>query len=84
MRDALLIFRKDVDHRRGAVSAFLLLVMARMAIDILLPRHSELAGAQTALGILFLIAAIGLIYVRATGADRGRGSILADASVSAE
>ncbi len=62
MREALLIFRKDLDHRRGAVSAFLLLVVARMAIDILLPRHSGLAGAQMALGILFAMAAIGLIY----------------------
>ena len=62
MREALLIFRKDVAHRRGAVSAFLLLVIARMAIDILLPRHSGLAGAQMVLGILFAMAAIGLIY----------------------
>jgi hypothetical protein len=62
MREALLIFRKDVDHRRWAIGAFLVLVVARMAIDILLPRHSELATAQMVLGLVFLIAAIGLIY----------------------
>ncbi|MDR3698693.1 MAG: hypothetical protein P4L56_03600 [Candidatus Sulfopaludibacter sp.] len=62
MREALLIFRKDVAHRQGAVSAFLLLVIARMAIDILLPRHSGLAGAQMVLGLVFVVAAIGLMY----------------------
>ena len=62
MRDALLILRKDLDHLRWPLCAFLCLIAARMAIDVLLPRHGELAPAQRILGIVFLLAAIGLIY----------------------
>ena len=62
MRDALLILRKDLDHLRWPLCAFLCLIAARMAIDVLLPRHGELAPAQRILGMVFLLAAIGLIY----------------------
>jgi len=62
MREALLILRKDVDHQRWPLFAFLLLMASRMVIDSLLPHHTGLVTAQTILGILFFTAAIGLMY----------------------
>ncbi len=62
MREALLILRKDIDHQRWQLCAFLLLVLSRGVIDIILPRHTGLATLQVDLGFLFLVAAIGLMY----------------------
>jgi hypothetical protein len=62
MQEALWILRKDARHRRVPLCLFFVLVAVRMVIDILLPRHMELVAVQVILGILFVIAAIGLIY----------------------
>ena len=62
MRETLLILRKDADRRRWLLAAFLALVVVRMTLDILLPRHSGLLPAQSILGLAMLVAAVGLIY----------------------
>ncbi len=62
MREALWILRKDVDQRKWPLCGFLALLFVRMAIDVVLPRHTEFMIAQMALGLVFVLGAIGLIY----------------------
>ncbi|SPE42490.1 membrane hypothetical protein [Candidatus Sulfopaludibacter sp. SbA3] len=62
MREALLIFRKDAYHQRVLLAAFLALATVHMAIDIVLPRHPEMMTMQAILGMVLLMAMIGLVY----------------------
>jgi hypothetical protein len=62
MRQALVIFAKDVRHRRWPIVVLLALAAVRCGVDVVLPRHPELMMPQMGLGAIYVLWASLLVY----------------------